>query len=138
MSALAARQRPFDPAPNAGLSAEDFRQVNQNGFGDGHNSFAHSMAWYKDRLYVGTTRSNMCMLKLQAAYTDTAMSVWPVDCPDSFDELYKLDRRAQIWQYDAAADNWNQVFRAPIVAGGRGYVRMAGQVLHSGDIRPRV
>jgi hypothetical protein len=111
------RQRPFDPAPNVGLKFENFRKVCENGLGDGHNSYAHSMAWFRDHLYVGITRSNMCMLKLQSAYANTELSVWPVECPDTLDELYKLDRRAQIWRYNPVSSSWQQVLRAPMING---------------------
>ena len=46
-----------------GLGLADFRRICENGFGDAHNSFAHSMAWYKGHLYIGTTRSNFQMIK---------------------------------------------------------------------------
>lgn len=109
------------PHPPAGLRRSDFRQVARGGLGDGHNSFAHSMAWFEGKLYVGSTRSNLCMLKHQTAYTDPALEVWPVDCPDTRDQLYAhVDRRSQIWAYDPAAGSWENVFRAPIVTGTDG------------------
>lgn len=109
------RARPFDPAPNPGLSLKDFRRVCQNGFGDGHNSFAHSMAWYKNRLYVGTTRSNFQMVKIQRIFTDMPVEMWPVEGPDDAKGLYTLDRRAQIWRYEPHTYAWQEVQRAPMV-----------------------
>lgn len=109
-----------DPAPVRGLSRRDFRQIAKGGFGDGHNCFAHSMAWFKGRLYLGTTRSNLCMLRVQSSYVDTPLQVWPVDCPTTVDELYKLDRRSQIWAYDPADGSWEMVFRAPMIEGVNG------------------
>ena len=55
------------------------------------------MRWFEGKLYLGTTRQNLCMLKLQSAYGSAPMSTWPIECPDTMDDLYKLDRRAQIW-----------------------------------------
>jgi hypothetical protein len=104
-----------DPAPPRGLGIENFRRIGRGGLGDGHNNYAHSMAWFKGKLYLGTTRSNLCMLRLQSAFEGLALSVWPVECPDSLDGLYRLDRRAQIWSYDPIADEWEMVFRAPVV-----------------------
>lgn len=94
---------------NPGLTFADFTQVAENGFGDGHNTYPHSMAWYKGRLYVGTSRANFCMLKV---YSQMKVSVWPVDCPD---DIYQLDRRAQIWQYTPATHQWQMVYRSPLV-----------------------
>jgi hypothetical protein len=76
--------RAFEPSPPAGLSRNDFRQITPNGFGDGHNSYPHSMAWHKDHLYVGVTRANMCMLK--ASKIPKRFPFWPVECPD---DLYE-------------------------------------------------
>ncbi len=106
-----------DPAPNPGLRVQDFQCLAKAGFGDGHNSYAHSMAWYKGKLYMGTTRSNMCMLKLQAAFSQLPLHVWPVECPDDRDGLYKLDFHAQIWCYDPTTAKWERVYRAPEVEG---------------------
>jgi hypothetical protein len=116
---IASRRR--DPAPLRGLSVDDFRRVGRGGLADGHNNYAHSMAWFKGKLYLGTTRSNLCMLKLQSAFEGLPLSVWPVECPDSLDGLYRLDRRSQIWAFDPATGEWEMVFRAPLVdavAGG--------------------
>lgn len=104
-----------DPAPAPGLRLADFERVGRGGLNDGHNNYAHSMAWFRGKLYLGTTRSNLCMLKLQSAYEGLPLSVWPVDCPDSLDGLYRLDRRAQIWAYDPVAGSWEMVFRSPLV-----------------------
>src|SRR6516162_2484706 len=51
-----------------GLSMRNFTCIAQGGFGDGHNSYAHSMTWFDNMLYVGTTRQNLCMLRLQSAF----------------------------------------------------------------------
>ncbi len=78
------------------------------------------MAWYKDRLYVGTTRSNYCALKMGMTLLSADMSklaIWPVDCPDTLDDFYKMDRRAQIWRYDPLTDFWEMVFCSPMVMG---------------------
>jgi hypothetical protein len=109
------RRRPFEPAPRRGLGRGQFRLACVNGFGDGHNSFAHSMAWFNGRLYVGTTRSNFQMLKVQHAFRNLPVYCWPVEGPDDTPGLYRLDRHAQIWEYDPAADRWQQAFRAPLV-----------------------
>ena len=115
-----ARQRPFDPAPKPGLKFENFSPICENGFGDGHNNFAQAMTWFKGHLYVGTTRSNFCMLKLQKFVEEWKLAIWPVDCPDDVDGLYKLDRRAQIWRYDPVDQNWQQTMRSPLVMGSTG------------------
>lgn len=88
-----------------------FKKVSVNGFGDPWNSYAHSMAWFKGYLYVGTTRANLCMIK---ANDPPELSHWPVKCPI---DLYSLDRRAQIWRCDPRTNHWQQVFVSPLVLG---------------------
>lgn len=110
-----ASRRPFDPAPQRGLSRHEFRLICENGFGDGHNSFAHSVEWFNGRLLVGTTRSNFQMVRVQAVFQDMPVHCWPVEGPENPRDLYKLDRRAQIWSYDPETAQWEQVFCAPLV-----------------------
>jgi hypothetical protein len=111
-----ARARDFDPAPDSGLSRSDFHRICDNGFGDGHNSFAHSLAWFNDHIYIGTTRSNFQMAKIQNTFRDLPLPLWPVEGPDDAEGLYReLDRRAQIWRYSPKERSWEQVFRSPLV-----------------------
>lgn len=83
-----------------GLSEADFSQSGRNGFGDPLNAYPHSMAWFRDRLFVGTTRSNLCLLK--ASKIQSRIGTWPVECPAN---LYDQDMRAQIWSFDPARAN---------------------------------
>lgn len=121
MNAPSSRRRPLDPSPSPGLGLADFRLVNQNGFGDGHNSFAHAVYWFHDHLYVGTTRSNFHMIKIQKIFRNMQVFLWPVEGPDDEEGLYdQLDRRAQVWRYDPRRDRWEEVMRAPMVMGSKG------------------
>jgi hypothetical protein len=107
--------RRHDPSPGPGLSRQHFKRICENGFGDGHNSFAHSLAWFNNKIYAGTTRSNFQMVRVQAVFSDMPVHIWPVDGPDNPRDLYMLDRRAQIWGYDPQTNNWENVFHAPMV-----------------------
>ena len=110
----------FQPRP--GLSMRDFKCIGHNGFGDGANNYAHAMAWFEGKLYLGTTRQNLCMLRLQAAYKTMPFYRWPVECPETLEELDKTDRCAQIWCYDPTVQQWEMVFRSPKVQGDAGYM----------------
>lgn len=105
------------PGPVPGLARRDFTRIGHGGLGDGHNNYAHSMAWFRNRLYLGTTRSNMAMLRMQSAYAQLPLEIWPVESPTTMDGLYALDRRPQIWCFDPATGAWEMVFRAPMVEG---------------------
>ena len=98
--------------PTRGLAHTDFRQVAKNGFGDQHNAYPHSMELFDGKLYVGTSRSNMCMLRVSKM--KTRIKHWPVQCPD---DLYDLDMRAQIHRLDFDSGRWREVSRAPFIDG---------------------
>lgn len=102
--------RVTDPSPKPGLALADFRKIGGNGLGDAGNAYAHSMVWYRDRLHAGTTRNNLCMLRVSKIQTRIAQ--WPVECPDN---LYDLDMRAQIWRYDPRDGRWQMVIRSPMI-----------------------
>ena len=64
------------PSGLMGLSRRHFVQTCPNGFGDGNNSYAHSMAWFNGYVYVGTSRATMALIK--GGMTDVRLDVWPV------------------------------------------------------------
>ncbi len=105
----------MNPWPQKGLGPTDFRQIAKNGFGDPHNAYPHSMALFADKLYVGTSRSNMCMLRVSKMRT--RIKHWPVECPDN---LYDLDMRAQIHALDFGTGRWREVFRSPLIEARNG------------------
>jgi hypothetical protein len=92
-----------------GLRARDFTRIAANGFGDPLNAYAHTMAWFGDCLYVGTTRANLCLIK---ARLPVQMPVWPVDCPE---QLSDIDMRAHIWRYRIDSGTWENVHVSPWV-----------------------
>ena len=98
----------------SGLEGWQFRRIASGGFGDPLNAFAHTMAWYQDSIFVGTTRANLCLLKSRLPLH---LKSWPVKCPD---DVYKLDLRAQIWRYSTASGQWRMVHQAPLIRGHNG------------------
>lgn len=99
-----------------GLEQYQFRLIASNGFGDPLNAYAHTMVWFRDRLYIGTTRANLCLLKV---HMPIQFLCWPVKCPA---DVYELDLRAQIWCYDPSTDRCRQVYVSPLVVGRTGQV----------------
>ena len=100
-----------------GLGPSDFRRVARNGFGDPLNSYPHSMTWFRDRLFVGTTRSNLCLFKVSKI--SKKLDRWPVECPDN---VYDQDMRAQIWSLDPSASKpetensgWTMTSQSPLI-----------------------
>jgi len=137
-------RRVFNPSPNPGLRFENFRKTCDNGFGDSYNAFAHSMAWCKGHLYVGTTRANFQTARaMESVYSrGNALKVWPVDGPDTIEDLYRtVDRRAHIWRYNPVTEEWKLVYRSPALAGENGLIipremGYRGMVVFQGETDP--
>lgn len=105
------------PGP-AGLRTTDFTPIATGGFGDGGNSYSHSMAWFQGRLYVGTVRHLLCLLKSSQPPLPHFMKPWPVRYPG---DIFTLDLRAQVWCYDPVSAAWSEVYVSPVVVGPKGH-----------------
>lgn len=94
-----------------------FQRVVTNGFGDPHNTWAWSMAWFNRHLYVGTGRDVGCIdqasslpqfaLSGQEQSTAASSSRCPSDPKD-------LSLAAEIWQYTPETKSWVRVFRSAL------------------------
>lgn len=100
-----------------GLCAADFLRIASNGFGEPENSYAHSMAYFREQVYVGTLRNAFPLLKLFPPTDAPVMDPWPVRTVERVEDL---DLLAQIWRYDAAAGQWEKVFTSPTIPGRNG------------------
>ncbi len=98
----------------AGLKKEDFRLIAHGGFGDGLNAYAHSMAWFKNQLYVATTRGNFPFMSSRLSI---GLDTWPVECPE---DPFELDMRAEIWRYCPNSESWERIHKAPLITGSHG------------------
>lgn len=79
-------------AARRGLTVKDFTRVSTGGFGDSTNRVAHSMAWFENQLYVGTTRDRMRP-------------------PLSSDQ----PEGAEIWRYSPETGRWELAYKSPSV-----------------------
>lgn len=100
-----------------GLSAADFTCIADNGFGDAQNAYCHAMAYFRDQVYVGTTRHSMALLKLFPPLEPPAMDPWPVKVPGSVQDL---DMRGQIWRWEPSSRKWDKVHTSPVINGQNG------------------
>ncbi len=105
----------INPEPNTGCGQKHFRKACENGFGDRNNAYAYSMAWFKDHLYVGTSRANLCLLNFAMAYV--TMDVWPVDCPykNYTTNFEHYSARGEIWRFTPVTGIWERVYQAPLI-----------------------
>lgn len=106
------------------LTRNQFRKVSENGFGDGYNAYAHSMCYFKGRVYAGTSRATMVLLGAgdRGGMKDVSLDVWPVELTTRvYSSAFENDAaRAEIWRMDPADMQWERVYQAPIVTGRDG------------------
>src|SRR5215469_16650408 len=100
-----------------GLSAADFMQIAVNGFGEPENAYAHSMAYFRDQLFVGTTRHSLALLKLFPPLDPPLMDPWPVKTPARVEDL---DMHGQIWRWTESTGKFEKAFTSPEIDGKNG------------------
>jgi len=121
----------FPPAAHAQsslgfpLQASSFQQAAPRGFGDRNNSWAQSMIWWHNNLYVGTSRQSLCTsyyalnqyvgLNVSPSFANTYFAYPPADpdlsCPvDGAD----LSLQAEIWRWSPVTSSWTRVFQSPL------------------------
>lgn len=106
---------PFVAGPS--IEGDPFTQ----GFGDRDNSWAWSMMWWKDKLYVGTSRTYRCFSR--ASLFKIAGFFFPYPPPDKDQDCdadpAMLDLQAEIWAWTPPQPGgnprgtWEEVFQSP-------------------------
>jgi nucleoside-diphosphate-sugar epimerase len=102
---------------SSGLSAADFTRLAANGFGEPQNAYVHSMAYFRDQIYAGTSRHSMALLKLFPPLAPPAMDPWPVNVPGSVEDL---DMRGQIWRCQVSEGKFEKIHVSPEIKGKNG------------------
>jgi hypothetical protein len=102
------------------VSASDYgvNVIAQRGFGDPHNSYSWSMAWFRGKLYVGTARQEVCVEDLTVDYYLPVADVYktnPLPSTHCSSNPDKLSLRAEIWQYTPQTGRWRMVYISPVV-----------------------
>jgi len=90
-----------------------FTQIANGGFGDQHNNWAWSMAWFKNNLYVGTGREPNCITAEAEAIQIGIPSLYPPSIGDCTPDFHHLPLQAEIWQYNPATNIWTRVYQSP-------------------------
>jgi SAM-dependent methyltransferase len=121
-----------------GLRERNFKKISVNGFGDGLNAYPHAMIWFKDRLYVATTRANLHLLWFTIGERVRNFQAWPVEHPQN---PYDLDLRAQIWRYDPVSEQWENIYISPMIMGSEGFevplaIGFRGMTIHQAPNDP--
>lgn len=121
-----------------GLREKNFKKICVNGFGDGLNAYPHAMIWFKDRLYVATTRANLHLLWFTIGERVRNFQTWPVEHPQN---PYDLDLRAHIWRYDPGSCQWENIYISPMIMGSEGFevplaIGFRGMTIHQAPNDP--
>ena len=93
-------------------------RVATGGFGDQHNTWAWSMAWFtppgaaNGMLYVGTGREPACVTAATSAIQLASPSLYPPATGDCTPDYHDLPLQAEIWQYNPATNVWTLVFQS--------------------------
>jgi len=96
------------------LGPEDFSILIPQGFGDRQNSWIWCMRWWKEHLYVGTSRAPAC-INQRMANIGLPLVPYPQDDPDieCAPDPNDLPLRAEIWRWDPKEDLWERVYQSP-------------------------
>ena len=108
---LPIRERPLGP--------QEFRPISLPGIGDRHNTWAWSIKWYKNKLFVGTNRDWLCLENISyvrnpftAIFYDYPPNDPDVECTvDPAD----LPLQAEIWTWTPEEDLWERVYQSDLV-----------------------
>lgn len=96
------------------LTEDDFRLIGEPGFGDPGNGYAWSMEFFKGKIYIGTNRHFLCLVRslLGIDITQGNNPEVPLECEPN---LFDMDLRGQIWSYDPVTDQLELVYVSPTV-----------------------
>ena len=90
-------------------------RIAANGFGDAQNAYMHGMASFRGRVYAGTSRHSLALLKLFPPSDPPAMDPWPVRTPATVDEI---NMYGQMWSCDEADGVFQKVYQSPAITAG--------------------
>ena len=93
-----------------------YKKVSTGGFGDPLNHYAHSGAWFKDKLFIGTSRANLQFLKLGKLSVDIPQ--WPVNSlgVNYTPEFEETISPAEIWSISDLLNgqlSYKRVYQSP-------------------------
>lgn len=114
------------------LTANNFLRVAPHGFGDRHNSWPQAMIWWKNNLYVGTSRDSSCtalygihltaIAYLGQALADQFLPYPPLDPElDCAADPADLPLQAEIWHWSPSTNVFQRVYQSPNVLPNPGH-----------------
>ena len=106
-------QDPFFPdnSQAPGLVQSNFREIGPQGFGDANNSYVWGMEEFKGKIYIGSNRAFLCLIKQEVGSNNgETPNEFPLSCPAN---LLDLDLRARIFSFDPKTNKIELVYMSP-------------------------
>ena len=107
----------WSQSPPTSLSRKNFMMVALQGFGDRQNSWAWSMAWFNNQLFVGADRAETCVTAAKNNVENPISPYPPTDpdilCPPTLSELGPW-LQAEIWSWNPLTNVWTMAFQSPL------------------------
>ncbi len=104
-------------AAQAAAAPPPIQVLAYDGFGTPNNDYAWSMAWFDNKLYVGTARSEGCVEgATEVFYYPTEPFLYSTQptpgetCPAN---EYQIDLQAQIWSFEPSDGVWTPLYNSP-------------------------
>jgi hypothetical protein len=88
-----------------------FKKSSTGGFGSADNTWAWSMRWFNNALYVGTGRDIQCVTLFTAAIKNNNPGKYP-GTSGCVPDATHLPLQAEIWRYTAGS-GWARVYQSP-------------------------
>lgn len=116
---------PLSPGQNSArpITASNFHEAAPRGFGDRNNTWAQSMIWWNNALYVGASRDYDCLslfalwevVSVSSPYIANTYLPYPPRDPDMScaADGADLPLQAEIWRW-TSSNNWQRVFQSPL------------------------
>jgi len=99
------------------LSRDDFLMAALQGFGNRQNSWAWSMAWFNNQLFVGAIPAETCLTAAINNIQNPSSPYPPTDpdisCPPDISEVPPL-LQGGIWSWSPVTSAWTMVFQSPL------------------------
>lgn len=104
-----------DGVPSPSLGPQNFAPAMPEGFADRQNSWAWSMQWWNNKLYVGTNRAYRCVSDWELHVSLPQTYPYPPFDPDMACTANpaNLPLRAEIWSWTPQTNAWQRVYQAP-------------------------
>jgi hypothetical protein len=107
----------WSQSPPVSLGRDNFFMAALQGFGDRQNSWAWSMGWFNNQLFVGADRAETCVTAAKNNLANPSSPYPPTDpdilCPPMLSQLGPW-LQAEVWSWNPVTNIWTMAFQSPL------------------------